>query len=285
MSASPPDAELSRYITEVRAIPRLSREDEHALAVRWTDDHDRAAGEQLVRANLRYVVAIAAKYRNYGLRFGDLVAEGNVGVVTALQKFDPHKGTRFVTYAAYWVRAFILSFVIRSWSLVGAGSGALRSKVFFRLRRERARIANMVVGRDEAVEKLAKDLGIKIDDLRPMLARLDGRDVSLDQPVYDDAEQTRGDLLESPDPPQDELAERRERATMMGGRVATALATLDPRERFIVERRIMTDDEWSLAEIGRNLGVSRERARQLEVRARRKLRERLADLEPMLEAA
>lgn len=273
------DQALSNYITRVKAIPALSREEEHDLAVRWRDHQDVAASERLVGANLRYVVAIAVTYRRYGLRLGDLVAEGNVGVVTALRKFDPDKGTRFVTYAAYWIRAYILNYVIRSWSLVGSGSGPLRSKLFFQLRRERARIANMVSDKDEAMAQLATQLGTTVEKLVPMMQRLESRDVSLDQQVFADSEQTRLDMLESVEPAQDEVAEQHETADRIGGRVKTALSTLDTRERFIVEQRMLADEELSLAEIGRQLGVSRERARQLEARAKKKLRKSLADLE------
>jgi len=274
------DQALSSYIAQVKHIPALTREEEHELALRWRDQQDSAAGERLVRANLRYVVAIALTYRRYGLRLGDLVAEGNVGVVTALRKFDPDKGTRFVTYAAYWIRAFILNYVIRSWSLVGSGSGPLRSKLFFRLRRERARIANLTSEREAAMEQLAGQLGTTVEKLTPMLQRLESRDISLDQLAFADGEQTRLDMLASADSAQDEIVEHHEREAILGGRVRTALSALDKRERFIVEQRMLADEELSLAEIGRRLGVSRERARQLEARAKKKLRKSLADLEP-----
>lgn len=274
------DQALSNYINQVKQIPVLTREEEHELALRWRDTHDQAAGERLVRANLRYVVAIALTYRRYGLRLADLIAEGNVGLVTALRKFDPDKGTRFVTYAAYWIRAYILNYVIRSWSLVGSGSGPLRSKLFFRLRRERARIANLVSEREEAMEQLAGQLGTTVEKLSPMMQRLEARDVSLDQKAFADSEVTKLEMLEATGVSQEEELETRERESLLGGRIKDALSALDTRERFIVERRILADEELSLAEIGRQLGVSRERARQLEARAKKKLRKSLADLEP-----
>ncbi len=273
------DQGLSNYISRVKSIPALSREEEHSLALRWRTQGDAAAGERLVAANLRYVVAIAAIYGRYGLRFGDLVAEGNVGVVAALRKFDPEKGTRFVTYAAYWIRAYILNYVSRTWSLVGSGGSPLRSKMFFQLRRERARIANMVRDRDEAMSQLATRLGTTVDKLGTMLQHVETRDLSLDQPAFDDSELTRLDLLESDLPAQDLVAEQRETAGRVSDRVTAALEGLDRRERFIVEQRLLADEERSLADIGRTLGVSRERARQLEARAIRKLRRSLADLE------
>ncbi len=274
------DLALSRYIARVKDIPTLSREDEHNLAVRVRDHGDARAAEQLVQANIRYVVAIAITYRRYDLRLGDLIAEGNVGLVTAIRKFDPDKGTRFVTYAAYWIRAYILNYVIKSWSLVGSGSGPLRSKMFFRLRRERARMATMTTEATEAMGVLAGELGVTPHRLEEMMLRLESRDVSLDAAVYADGKVSGLDLLEDTAPPQDEVVVAHQRETLLDGRVKTAMHGLDDRERYIVEQRMMADEEMSLAEIGRRLGVSRERARQLEARAKKKLRRSLADLQP-----
>jgi len=279
------DASLTRYIAEARAMPQLSREDEHDLAVRYRDLKDEAAGDALVRANMRYVVAIALKYKRYGLRVADLIAEGNVGLVTALKKFDAEKGTRFVTYAAYWIRAYVLNYVIRSWSMVGSGSGPLRSKLFFQLRRERARLANLAIDGEEAVARLAEKMQTTPEKLGPMLQRLEARDVSLDAPAFEDGESTRLEQLSSVGPLQDEQLADREREVVVDVRVRAAISLLDARERYIVEQRMLADDELSLAELGRQLGVSRERARQLEARARKKLRATLADLEPQREAA
>ncbi|MBI5516621.1 MAG: RNA polymerase factor sigma-32 [Deltaproteobacteria bacterium] len=272
------DATLSRYISRVKDLPSFTREEEHALALKVRDERDAGAAEALVRANMRYVVAIAVQYRRYDLRLGDLVSEGNVGLVTAVKKFDPDKGTRFVTYAAYWIRAYILNHVIRSWSMVGSGSGPLRSKMFFRLRRERARIANMVGDGSEALDALAAQLGTSRERLDEMMQRLEGRDVSLDQAAFQDSKVAAVDLLEDPTAPQDERLDLAVREALLDHRVQSALSHLDARERFIVEHRMMADEELSLAELGRRLGVSRERARQLEARARRKLRTRLEDL-------
>ena len=278
--ATQADLSLSSYITRVKEIPALTREEEHELALLVRAHDDAAAAEKLVHANLRYVVAIAITYRRYDLRLGDLIAEGNVGLVTAVRKFDPDKGTRFVTYAAYWIRALILNFVIRSWSLVGSGSGPLRSKMFFRLRRERARMSNLSSENGEAMEHLATQLGMTSLKLEGMMQRLENRDVSLDQLVYADGKTAGVDLLLDPGEPQDEIVLARERESLLDGRVRGAMQYLDARERYIVEQRMMSEDEMSLAEIGRRLGVSRERARQLEARAKKKLRKCLGDLEP-----
>jgi RNA polymerase sigma-32 factor len=268
---------LSRYIARVQQIPRLSREEEHELAVRAHDHADRAAAAKLIEANLRYVVAIALSYRRYRVRLGDLISEGNVGLMTALQKFDPDRGTRFVTYAAHWIRALILEQVIRSWSLVGVGSGALRSKVFFRLRREKAKILAATNDVEAANEQLAARFGTTVDKIVALGARLEARDVSLDAPAREDTGTTLLDGLASPLPTQEDSVLAHERETTLRSRVEQAIGGLDPRERYIVEARIMADepDELSLAEIGRRLGVSRERARQLEARAKAKLKKHL----------
>lgn len=272
------DLSLSRYIASTREVPPLSREEEHELALKVRDTNDPRATDKLVKASLRYVVAIALTYRRYGLRLGDLVAEGNVGLVTAVRKFDPDRGTRFVTYAAYWIRAFMLNFVIKSWSMVGTGSGPLRSRLFFRLRRERARVTNLYPEGELALENLAERIGITTEKLGEMLQRLDAHDVSLDQLSLQDGHATAVDLLPDPREPQDETVQSHEVAALLGGRVRGAVDRLDTRERYIVERRMMADEEMSLAEIGRQLGVSRERARQLEARAKKKLRKSLGDL-------
>jgi RNA polymerase sigma-32 factor len=264
----------------VQRFPRLSRDEETEVCRRWSADGDPKAKDLLVRSHLRYVVAIALKYRRYGLPLAELIAEGNFGVVHALGKFEPERGNRFVTYAAYWIRAYMLNYIIRSWSMVSAGSGALRSKMFFKLRRERVRITNLVGEGEAATQMLAERFNMSQPQITAMLRRLEGRDVSLDSKVFDDAMTTLVDTLESPAQSQEDgvlggqIRDRTRRA------VRSALDTLDPREKFIAEMRLMADSEdgLSLAEIGRRLGVSRERARQLEARAKRKLRSRIEEI-------
>jgi RNA polymerase sigma-32 factor len=274
------DPSVSRYMSAARLVPDLDRDTEQELARRWRDDGDRSAADQLVRAHLKHVAAIALKYRRYGLPLGELIAEGNFGVAHALTKFDPDRGTRFVTYAAYWVRAYILSYVIRSWSLVGAGSGALRSKIFFKLRRERVRLTNLTGDSERLPELLAERFNLPVGDVSAMMRRLDARDVSLDSKLFHDSATTLLDTLESAERDQEETVAESEVQERTRHAIRVAVSGLDQRERFIVESRLMADqqDELSLAEIGRRLGVSRERARQLEERAKRKLRARVAEL-------
>lgn len=268
---------ISRYIAQVRQIPELSREEEVELARRWRDAGDQRSAARLAVANLRHVVSIAISYRRYGIPLADLIAEGNFGIVHAIRKYDPERGNRFVTYAAYWIRAYILNHVIHSWSLVGVGSGPLRSKMFFRLRRERARIAGLVGEGEEGDKLLAERFNAPAAKVLEMARRLEARDVSLDMKVFEDGARSLVDTLVADEQDQEERLARAEEGTMLRERLFEAVHELDPRERYIVEVRMMADpeEELSLAEIGRRLGVSRERARQLEARAKRKLRERL----------
>lgn len=274
------DSALSRYMTMVQQYPKLDREQELALCTAWRDSADVAAKEQLVRCHLRYVVAIALKYRRYGLPLAELIAEGNFGIVHALTKFDPERGNRFVTYAAYWIRAYILNYIIRSWSLVGVGSGALRSKMFFKLRRERVRITNLVGEGEHADEMLAERFNMSREQIQGMVRRLEARDVSLDARVFDDAVTTVVETLAAPSDDQEVTFSSSQTTVNAREVVQAAIKSLDHRERYIVEFRLMADaeDELSLAEIGRRLGVSRERARQLESRAKRKLKQRIVEL-------
>lgn len=270
---------LDRYIQQVRAIPKLSREEEHELALRVREG-DQDAADRLVEANLRYVIAIGLQYRRYGVKLGDLIAEGSVGLVTAVRKFDPDRGTRFVTYAGYWIRAFVLEAVVRSSTMIGAGSGPFRSKMFFRLRRERARLSNLIADPEELIAALASEFDTSSAKMTELLRRLDQREISLDAPAYYDSEATLVDMLPGTAEPQDVVVARRRRQSGIEIRLEGALSVLDDRERLIVEKRILSDDSASLASLGRELGVSRERARQLEARAKKKLAEELKDLAP-----
>lgn len=274
------DTSFQTYVRTVQQYPQHTREHEQELVKAYREKGDEVARDALVRAHLRHVVAIALKYRRYGLPVADLVAEGNFGVVHALSKFETERGTRFVTYAAYWIRAYILNYIIRSWSLVGVGSGALRSKTFFKLRRERVRITNLVGEGPEADELLGKAMGLPTDKVKAMIGRLESRDLSLDAQVWDDSATTVLDTLVSPGNDQEQQVGDLEVRINVQAIVRDSLKHLDKRERYIVEKRLMADreDELSLAEIGRRLGVSRERARQLEARARRKLKSHIGQI-------
>src|SRR6186713_1503509 len=219
------DTSFQTYVRTVQHYPQQTREEEHALVVDYRQTGNEAARDALVRAHLRHVVAIALKYRRYGLPVADLIAEGNFGLVHALTKFEPERGNRFVTYAAYWIRAYILNYIIRSWSLVGVGSGALRSKMFFKLRRERIRVTNLLGEGEAADDALAERLSIPKEKLGSMLRRLEARDVS-GATLIDALANTSANQ-------EDKLIESR-RGIRVQSLVRDAVKDLDKRERYIV---------------------------------------------------
>jgi RNA polymerase sigma-32 factor len=273
-------SEFARYLTRVQSCPRLSREEELSLFHRWQHQHDERAKDELVRASLRYSVIIARKYRHYDVPLCELVAEGNIGLAHALTKFDTKRGTRFVTYAVYWIRAYVLNCIINSWSLVGVGTGSLRSRVFFKLRRERSRLMTLVGDEESAEELLAQHFGVSRTQISSMLQRIDARDVSLDAKVYCDETVSIVDTLAAPDSDQEDVLASSQLDRRMRDIVRQAVDTLDPRERTIIRQRLMQspEDELSLAEIGKNLNVTRERVRQLEMRAKQKLKQRILEM-------
>ncbi len=275
--ATLPNSTISHYICMVNAFPKLSREEESLLWQQWHDKGNIRAKEDFIRSHLRHVASIALRYRHYQLPLSEMIAEGNFGLVHALSKFEPERGNRFLTYAAYWIRAYILDYVIRSWSLVGVGSGPLRSKLFFRLRRERARIENLVGDSEQANTLLAERFGASSDQMICLMQRLDSRDLSLDLKVANNADTSIADTIPSPGCNQEQTYIDAESERCLRDIVRTAFDVLDGREKLIIECRLMRDpeDELSFADIGRRLGVSRERVRQLEARAKRKLRNRI----------
>jgi RNA polymerase sigma-32 factor len=274
------DSSLSHYISSVNRFPKLSREEESELWRKWQSESDRSAKEALIRANMRHSVSLAFKYRSYGIPLAELISEGNFGLVHALSKFEPQRGNRFLTYAVYWIRAYVLDHIIRSWSLVGIGSGALRSKLFFKLRRERVRIHNLVGEGEQANGLLATLFGVSPEKMTAYMQQLETRDLSLDIKVSEDSLVSLVDTLQSPGLSQELVCMNAQSAARQRDIVRIALSALDNRERYIIESRLMCDQEdgLSLAHVGRTFGVTRERARQIEVRAKRKLKDRILEL-------
>ena len=278
------DAGFRTYLNAIQRYEPLDRETEQKLARRFQRRNDLEAAHQLVRANLRFVVKIANHYRGYGFRMADLVEEGNIGLLEAVKRFDPARNLRFMTYAAYWIRAYILAHVLKQWSLVGVGTGPLQSKLFFRMARERAKIHSALgsgVGENVVEQHLATKFGTTPERIRDMTGRLDGKDMSLDLPAFRDGSVSELDLLaDDVSEGQEESCARLQRDGMVRRRVAGLMNGMSDRERYIVERRLLTDEADTLAEIGRHLSLSRERVRQLEERLKGKLRRALADFEP-----
>ncbi len=267
---------LDAYLAEIRRIPLLTVEEEQALAHRFLRGDGRA-GHQLVAANLRFVVKVAYEYRSYGLRMADLVQEGNIGLMRAVQKFDPDKRIRLISYAVWWIRAYVQNHILRSWSLVKLGTTQAQRKLFFSLARIRREL-DQADGDPGDTDELARSLSVKPSEVEEMSARLGRRDQSLDLPLDDDGATTRGDRLAADAPSAHDALDAAERQQQVGAGVRAALARLDERERFIIEQRMMVESPMSLRELGVHFGFSRERARQLELRATEKLRLELAGL-------
>jgi RNA polymerase sigma-32 factor len=264
------------YLALVQQCPRLSREREHELVLRWREHGDASARDLLIRSQLRSVVAIARRYRREACAtFEELVAEGNFGLLQALAKFDPGQGTRFVTYAVYWIRAYISQYLTRSRSLVASG---VQSKLLAKIRRERARIAAAPSNGGDTDELVAARLAISPAKMRSLVERLELRDMCWDTEVEDSRSCRLMEVVESLSLNPEDVVLRAEAKSRISLAVSQALPALDARERYVVERRLMAhrEEQLSLAEIGRRFRVSRERTRQIEARAMRKLRAALA---------
>jgi RNA polymerase sigma-32 factor len=270
----------SRYITMVNRMPLLPREQELELARAFLERGDRTAADRLIAANLRHVVPHALRYRHMGVPFADLIAQGNLGLMLALRGFDPSRGLRFATYANHWVRSEMLAFALKTRNLVGGGRGALRAKYALHMRRAHAHLQSRL-GDDAEVRRILGDQYNKTpDEIASILHQVDQRDASLDAPNARSGERSMLDQLAHGESGQEEALSLSRSRTEFTDAVAKAMTGLDERERYIVESRMMADDETrlSLSDIGRRFGVSRERARQIETKAKAKLRQRLAGL-------
>jgi RNA polymerase sigma-32 factor len=274
---------LERYLSEINRFPLLSVEEEQRLARIFAGDRDTRAAHRLVTANLRFVVKVAYEYRSYGFRMADLIQEGNIGLMKAVQKFDPDKGIRLISYAVWWIRAYIQNYILKSWSLVKLGTTQAQRKLFFSLARTRRELDKTSVehgadsdGRDSG--KVASKLRVKASEVEEMAQRMEGRDLSLDAPMSDDGGTSHVDFVPASGAAADDELSGAEEQTMVSGRVGLALARLDKRERYIIEQRVMSERPMTLKELGEHFGFSRERARQLEIRAKEKLKVELAAL-------
>jgi RNA polymerase sigma-32 factor len=269
-----PEGGLSRYLTEIRKFPMLAKDEEFMLAKRWQEHEDPAAAHRLVTSHLRLVAKIAMGYRGYGLPIGEVISEGNVGLMQAVKKFDPDKGFRLATYAMWWIRASIQEYILRSWSLVKMGTTAAQKKLFFNLRKAKSEISALEEGdlRPEQVSHIATRLGVTNEDVISMNRRLSGPDASLNAPLRSDSESEWQDWLadEQQVSQETQVAESEERDLRMG-LLQEAMQELSDRERHILTERRLKDEPTTLEELASQYGVSRERVRQIEVRAFEKL--------------
>ncbi len=270
LPALTPEGGLSRYLSEIRKYPMLEPEEEYMLGKSWKEHGDTEAAHKLVTSHLRLVAKIAMGYRGYGLPMGEVISEGNVGLMQAVKKFEPEKGFRLATYAMWWIRASIQEYILRSWSLVKIGTTAAQKKLFFNLRKIKGQISALEDGdlRPDQVEKIATRLGVTEDEVIMMNRRMTGGDNSLNAPLggEDGGSEWQDWLVDDSDTQEEELAEREE-LDERRALLEAAMGELNERERHIFEQRRLADPPVTLEDLSKEYDVSRERVRQIEVRA------------------
>lgn len=270
---------FSKYLADIRMFPVLNEQEEYSLAVRLYEKNDLEAAQTLITSNLRFVVKVAAEYRNYGLKMLDLVQEGNIGLMLAVRKFNPYRGFRLITYAVWWIRAQIQSYIVSSWSLLKIGTTQAQRKLFFKLKQARNLIRRMSDGVDD-LSATALSLSVAESDVEEMEQRMLG-EVSLDAELTAGESGTLLDGLVDERPNQEhQLADLQEQQ-VLSQLVAEAVSNLSEKEQYVVKQRITADDPMTLQEIAGHFGVSRERVRQIEENALRKMKKLLMEkMEP-----
>ena len=281
------EAGLSGYLDAIKKFPMLEPDEEYMLAKRFNEHGDTEAAHKLVTSHLRLVAKIAMGYRYYGLPVSDLISEGNLGLMRAVKKFDPERGFRLATYAMWWIKAAINEFVLNSWSLVKVGTVAAQKKLFFNLRKLKAKLGVYEDGDIpmEEAEQIAKRLSVSTQEVQDMNRRLSRGDASLNQMVTEDGDQQRQDLLIDTSPNQETVLGDREERTVGLSLMREALKTLTPRERAVIEQRRLSEEPKTLEEIGVEFGISRERVRQIENKAFDKLQKAVVTASQALDAA
>ncbi|WP_026843020.1 RNA polymerase sigma factor RpoH [Citrifermentans bremense] len=274
---------LTLYLAEINRFPLLTADEEMDLAGRFRREGDLEAAHRLITANLRFVVKIAGEYRSYGMKMLDLIQEGNIGLMMAVRKFDPDKGVRLISYAVWWIRAYIQNHIISAWSLLKIGTTQAQRKLFFKLNQAKQAIVNMTGEGD--LHAAAISLDVKDDEAREMEQRLRG-ELSLDVEMFEG--EGGGTFLESlPDlrQNQEEMLAERQETTILERNVASALENLNDKEKFVIEQRVAAEDPMTLQEIADHFSISRERVRQIEEGALKKMKRFLAPLVMEAEAA
>jgi RNA polymerase sigma-32 factor len=272
---------LRRYLWEIKRYPVLSREDEHRLAIEYRRTGDRNIAMVLITSNLRLVVKIALEFqKHWMLSLMDLIQEGNVGLMQAMKKFDPYRGTRLSSYASFWIKAYILKFIIDNWRLVKIGTTQTQRKLFFNLKKEKERLGTM--GFNPGPQLLAQRLDVKEREVIEMGQRLNGWELSLDIPVHEDSRTKHKDLLTAAAEPVDERLADLQLKEILQRKLKDFQDSLSERDRFIYQNRLTADQPVTLQEIGNRFGISRERARQIEERLKQRLKDYLKNEMPEL---
>jgi RNA polymerase sigma-32 factor len=282
LPAPSPEAGLNRYLQEIRKFPLLEPEEEYMLAKRWVEEQDTEAAHKMVTSHLRLAAKIAMGYRGYGLPQAEVISEANVGLMQAVKRFDPERGFRLATYAMWWIRASIQEYILRSWSMVKLGTTSAQKKLFFNLRKAKARIGALEDGdlRPENVKQIATDLGVTEDEVISMNRRMSGGDASLNATVGQEGEGTMQwqDWLEDEDANTAEDYEQRDELEARRELLVEAMDVLNDREKDILTQRRLSETAVTLEELSGQYDVSRERIRQIEVRAFEKLQKRMRGL-------
>lgn len=274
---------LQRYLSEIRRYPLLSREEEHDLAVRYKGEEDIDAAYRLVTANLRLVVMVAREYQRAFRNLLDLVQEGNIGLMEAVKNFDPYRGVRFPSYAVWWIRAYIIRFIMNNWRLVKIGTTQAQRKLFFNLQKEKDRLE--AEGFRPGPKLLAQRLDVKESEVIEMEQRLSGRDLSVDAPMERGEDATMLDFLPSQEANTEEKFAAEESRDFIAQKIRAFGETLTGKDRVIFDERLMAEEPLTLQEIGDRYGISRERVRQIEERIKKRLKTHLLKESPDLEDA
>ncbi len=264
---------LERYLIEISNHPVLSREEEYKLAVKYRDEGDLDAAKKLVSSNLKFVVKIANEYKNYGINMMDVIQEGNIGLMNAVKGFDPTKGYRLISYAVWWIRAYIQNYLMKSWSLVKVGTNQAQRKLFYKLRSAKNSLkkdGDFIS--EEDYSRIAKELGVRNKDVIEMDQRMSKKDFSLDSKIGESQDNTYISLLEDKRFNQEDLLAKSQLENSIKDNIGPILESLKDRERYIIEKRILTDTPQTLNEIGKKYEISRERVRQIENSALKKIK-------------
>jgi RNA polymerase sigma-32 factor len=268
-----PEGNLARYLQEIRKFPMLEQKEEYMLAKRWREHDDIEAAHKLVTSHLRLVAKIAMGYRGYGLPVGELISEGNLGMMQAVKRFDPERGFRLATYAMWWIRAAIQEYILHSWSLVKMGTTAAQKKLFFNLRKIKGQMQAIEEGdmAPETVTEIARRLNVAEEEVVSMNRRLTAPDHSLNAPLRDDSDGEWQDWLVDESESQEHMLAEKEELTNRRQLLADAMESLNQRERHILTERRLQDSPTTLEQLSQEYSISRERVRQIEVRAFEKL--------------
>jgi RNA polymerase sigma-32 factor len=267
---------LETYLAQINRFPLLTQDEEFQLAVKYRKYDDIEAAHKLITSNLRFVVKVAFEYKSYGVKIQDLVQEGNIGLMMAVKKFNPYKGYRFISYAIWWIRAYMQNFIIKTWSLVKIGTTQAQKKLFYKIGKVRKALESDGEN-DKRYERLARDLDVAKEDIIEMEQRMSSRDLSLDTPFDEGQELTHLDLLKEESPDQEEAIAQEEEKKIREREVQNALKRLNEKEVYVIKSRIMAEEPLTLQQIGDHLKLSRERVRQIESEALKKLKKEFGD--------